>query len=291
MPLRGFYCSDGKTVDKLDCYKECRNLVKSNGNLLPQRCRSLKYLVTVGNDYPWRGKPSVTQLINPTRMSYLKITEDYYIEPNDRAFAVLGSWSHSKLDIFGKKHDLISELKLDWEISGILDALEPDETNPECYKIIDHKTWGSYAVAKPKQREATLQLNYYKYLVENNEQLAKALGKPIKISQLLVECIIRDGDTWIANKRNVDNKVCFIPLPIVDTAEITTFFNKKKEDLLYYLDKKELPPMCSYEERWKGKMCSKFCDVRLICPAGRQVNSKKLNGTNIITDKKRLDIK
>jgi len=90
----------------------------------------------------WTGKPSTTQLLNPTRMEFLKITKDYAITPQERAFALLGTQHHRRLEIIAKKiAELEAEKKLSDNINtGILDLLEPDNGK---WILTDYKTWGS----------------------------------------------------------------------------------------------------------------------------------------------------
>jgi len=45
----------------------------------------------------WKGKISATQGLNGTRMEYLKLTHEYSEKPTDRAFALLGTFHHLKM--------------------------------------------------------------------------------------------------------------------------------------------------------------------------------------------------
>ncbi len=266
MPLKGFYCPDGQKIAKEDCFTQCR---------MGSRCRSLKYLSSAGYDRPFTGTFSTTQLINPTRMAYLKITTDYYVEPNDRAFAILGTSAHARLDLFAKRMDLVSELRIkNGDIAGILDALEPDDNQPDCFKLIDSKTWGSYAVQKTVQTDTTLQLNHYKYLAEHDDALSNAIGRPIKIVKLLVEVIVRDGGTWIAKDRKVSDKVTFIEIPIMDEGKVVEYFARKKSALQNALDIHTLPPVC--DDTWNWRRCKAFCDHWRECPEGLKLNIRRV---------------
>lgn len=121
-------------------------------------------------------------LLNPTRLEYLKLTKDYAIDPTDRAFALLGTRHHKRLELVAKKIEgLIAEKKLDSDEvqkhSGILDLLEPDELQDGYYKLIDYKSWGSFMVAlilgrgdkngDYERMQTTLQLNDYRLKVES----------------------------------------------------------------------------------------------------------------------------
>ena len=134
MPLKYFNCPDNKTRPIKDCLKGCP---RPEG-----RCLRLPTLYEIGKDRPWKGKASTTKLLNPTRMEYLSITSDYSITPKSRAFSLLGSRHHYKLEQAGKQLDGIEvEKYLEGDHTGILDLLEPDELKAGFYVLTDYKTW------------------------------------------------------------------------------------------------------------------------------------------------------
>lgn len=266
MPLKGFICTDKQKVAKEDCYNRCR---------LNNPCHTLRYLLEAGYDREWTGKPSCTQLINSTRLEYLKITSDYYINPDDRAFAILGTRSHWKLDKIAKsREEIISEYHLDGDQVGTLDCLEPDRTNGG-YILTDNKTWGAYSVAKAQKgdiEDTELQLNFYRLKAETDQKLKELLGE-VKINKLQIEAIVRDGGTTSAYKLGINKRTYQIPIKILDNETIINFFNNKAKLLLHYLNKKELPPVCTIKENWKWKRC-KTCDVAEFCPEGKRIRKR-----------------
>jgi len=269
MPLTAFICPDGKTRPVKECLEKCP---RPEG-----RCLSLPALHEIGRQREWKGEASTTQLLNPTRLEYLKLTCDYAINPTDRAFALLGTRHHQRLEMVANKIEgLIAEKKLDsndvQKHSGILDLLEPDELQDGAYKLIDHKSWGSYAVAKILGRsnngeyerlQAALQLNDYRLKVE---------GVGFKISRLIVQATVRDGGTYIAKKNEVPEKMLMIPIERLDDDFVVSYFSDKNKALMDALKNKELPPMCDYEGRWANRRCKGFCDVVSFCPEGRMMN-------------------
>jgi hypothetical protein len=141
MPLKFFICPDNTRIEIAECLKKCP---RPEG-----RCLSLPTLIAVGYTRPWTGKPSTTQLINGTRLSYLQITKDYAIDPFGSAFALLGTRHHRRLEAISRKLNVLSEEKLEGEVSGILDLLTVDElVDYEAYELWDYKTSGSYKIAK-----------------------------------------------------------------------------------------------------------------------------------------------
>lgn len=277
-PLKGFYCPDKQTISKEDCFIKCR---------LGQRCRSLRYLVMAGDDRKYNGKFSTTQLLNAPRVEYLKIITPYYINPDDRAFAVLGTRGHAKLDYIVKsREEIISEYFLDGDQTGILDALEPDCQNDGMWVMTDDKTWGSYKVyAAIKEGDIgreTMQLNNYRVKAENDKKLAEIVGKPIKVSRLQIEAIVKDGSTKNASMNGLEPGAIFmISVPKLPDTQVIDYFCKRGEYLQKCLDSETLPRVCTAEENWNWKMCRKFCDIWFACPEGRKINARRLANDNL----------
>ena len=259
--LKYFDCEAGR-IPIEECLNKCP---RPEG-----RCLSLPTLKTIGAARQWKGTPSVTQLINPTRMEYLKLTEDWAVTPKDMAFALLGIRHHSKLEDAAKLLGLDAEVKLTGEVSGILDLLEPDELNGG-FKLIDYKTWGSYAVAKNiglkdsgnDIEDVQWQLNYYRMLAEE---------AGIKVSRLFVQVCVRDGGTYVAKKNGIEEKLMLLQIDKLEDSKVKRFFSAKRFALMNALENKSLPELCEVNERWGGRRCKGYCPVAEHCPEGRLVN-------------------
>ena len=128
MPLRYLNCPDGVRRHINVCLDKCP---RPEG-----RCLSLPTLISVSRQREWTGKPSTTQLINGTRLAYLQIVHDYAVDPFDRAFALLGTRHHMRLEKVAQTLNALSEEKMDGDDTGILDLLVPDETvDHEAYEL------------------------------------------------------------------------------------------------------------------------------------------------------------
>jgi len=265
MPLTEFICPDGERRP----INTCEQCPRPEG-----RCLSLPTLRDAAQERPWSGTPSTTQLLNPTRMEYLKITKPYAISPESRAFAMLGTKHHKRLEIMAIEiNGLIMEKKLSGEVTGILDLLEPDELNPGFYKLIDYKTWGAFALAKHlgfngngeyERRNLALQLNNYRIMAES-------AGFPI--SRLLVQCTVRDGGTASAHKQGIHDRFYWIPVEKLDNDDVIEYFMVKADALITAVNTDTMPELCPYDERWNGRRCKGFCDVAEWCPEGAKVNN------------------
>ncbi len=237
MPLSYFNCPDSIKRPVKECLERCP---RQEG-----RCLSLPTLYEVGKSREWKGLPSTTQLLNPTRASYLQIIKDYAIDPFEQAFSLLGIRHHKRLEVVAKKLEgLISEQQFTNEInSGMLDLLEPDELYPDCWKMTDYKTWGAYSVAKIlgiaengeyERRQTQLQLNDYRIKAES-------LG--LKISRLFVQACVRDGGTKSAYQQKIDFRMRLIPIDKLPDEEVIDYFHHKQQALLSSLENKSLPEL------------------------------------------------
>jgi len=283
--LQYFICPDGRKVKVKDCLQECVN---------HNRCLTLPTLRAIARQREWTGVPSVTQLLKPTRMAFLEITTDYAIDPDDHAFALVGTQHHEKVARFDF-NVLAEEALKAFSVTGIPDLLE--EENSE-FVLTDYKLLGSFKIRKclglvekkipdpsgevykrsgkgfkkgdlkmittfevdknkVDMRDYELQLNMYRILYEK-------IGFPI--ARMRIQATCREGkQLYIAQQRGIERNIYLIPVKKIDDKECITYFSKKREALLSALERKKLPPKCAGWEAWDGRRCD-FCDVHEFCP-------------------------
>jgi len=87
-------------------------------------------------------KPSVTELLNGTCQAYLERTRDYYIDPQEQAFALLGTTHHKVLEENASESDAEQEVEL-WGITGIADLYDSKTKN-----LVDYKSTGAFKASK-----------------------------------------------------------------------------------------------------------------------------------------------
>ena len=292
----GFICPDGRQV----CFEEC-----FAGCVMGERCLTKSTLAHLSRVRPWTGTPSTTQLINGTRLEYLKIVADYYVAPPRMAFALLGTKVHLGLADADTDVSLLEEQLDENAVSGRPDNYEL-EPGAEGGTLTDYKTWGSYKVARalgivsekvrdptgavykrsgngfkagdPKTvtrfrrdpstvdlREVELQLNHYRLMYE-------AAGFPV--TTLQVEAIVRDGNTITATGRGVDREIYVIPVRILPNDEVHRFFDAKAKALKHAVETGTMPEPCAQDERWNGRRCAGYCDVWESCDLGRSAHQE-----------------
>jgi hypothetical protein len=190
--------------------------------------------------------------------------EDYSVDPKERAFLLLGTRHHQHLDGVAQKLKCISEQRMiSDEITGCADLLEP--ISGDAYRLIDMKTWGSYACKKAMKgdtKDVSLQLNSYRIMFEELD---------FKVKELFVQVTVRDFTAKTPEIDGITEKMFLIPIPMMPDAEVKDYFMRKSETLLSCLHDKRLPEFCSYEERWGNRRCVSYCDVREFCPEGSKM--------------------
>lgn len=257
MPAIGFICPDNEKVLFEECFKECRI-----GFILPaERCKAIPFLKRVSWQRKWTGVPSVTELLQGTREMWLKITRDYYINPDNRTYALLGTGIHGVLEKL-TTGDHLSEERLIGDIcSGQFDFYDG-----ESQILFDYKTWSSYKLAdldKPEKRASSLlqtsiQLSYYR------DVLKEHLPEGYTVKKLAVQVINRDGGTWVSRSRGIVERSPLILINGVSSHWVKKYLNRKKE-LLEEALKKDYAPPCRRTDSWGGRKCNGYCDVAEIC--------------------------
>lgn len=288
----GFYCPDKVAIRHEDCLKQCR---------MAHRCVTLPTLYLMARTRAWKGLPSVTQCLKGTMEAFLTITKDYYVSPQNLAFALLGTKHHQMLDDSAKKLlGIVSEERFDDEdVGGTADVLELSTTDNV---LTDYKTWGSYKVAKAlgftksdvptgefyksgerkgqektrsvkgfnpaksDMKDAVLQVNRYRIALQKAGH---------KIDRMQIQATVRDGGVAAAYKYDLKDNIYLIPIPFMEDAEVMNYFANKSECLLTALSTGVWVTPCSQEERWDDdRKCKKYCAVADQCVYGQEVLAK-----------------
>lgn len=289
--LKGYICPDGKQTDLDDCLnKPCR---------MGERCMTVPTLALIAEEREWNGVASTTQLISGTMETYLKLTEDYYIDPDSRTFMLAGTKHHKGLEDKAKELGLPAEVAM----SGDRDIIDLIEYEDGGFVLTDYKLWGSYKVASalgivqvgkepdpsgevykrsgkwgkagdPKlipvwgrnpdevdKYDVTLQLNRYRVMWE-------AYG--VTVAKMRVQATVRDGGTITAKNRGVLKNSYMIPIEPMDNSEVEDYFQLKDDQIHYALENGWNTP-CNQHECWQGRKCEDYCDVAFACPRGQTV--------------------
>ena len=299
----GFICPDGESILISEC-------IAQNGCRLGKRCLTRATLMELGKVRLWEGKPSVTQLLNGTYETFLRITEDYAESPDDMAFRLLGTRSHAGLEDHEVDGALI-EYRTEGSdgVGGTFDILE---TEGGWNVLTDYKYSGAFKVAKAlgayevyedhatdvyKQKTTitvdgekicrlkgeSKVIKYTKFdlrrqdcyhlILQLNKYRINLEEEGIKVDEMRIQTVVRDGGLMSATRYGLDRRIYLIPIPFLSDDEVNQFYKHKKEHLMVALDKGDCDTMCSPEENWGGRKCEKFCAVRDKC---KFMKNKKL---------------
>ena len=286
MSAVGFICPDEEIIKFEDCFKKCR---------MSERCMSIATLKVMSEKRPEERPPSTTELLAGTCESYLKRTEKFYINPQDRAFALMGTIHHLQLEnVELEEEKFLKEEKLEgFNITGILDFYDVDAQT-----LIDYKNTGSFKASKvlglthkmvpdplgtkykrsgrwgkagtiKKVKEFyqdenlkdygdwLFQVNMYRYLLE---------AKGHKVKAMKLQMNVRDAGTYTAKDRGIYKNIYYVDIPFVDNDILIPYFIDKRDRLLDHLSSKTIPQKCSETETWDGIKCRNYCEVRHLCP-------------------------
>jgi len=267
------------------------------------RCATRSYLKLVSRDRPWTGRPSTTQLIQGTMQAFLKITNEYAVSPDQRAFMVHGTSAHAKLEDSDDECSLLEQRfdSEDEDNTGISDVIETelgksvltdyktsgsykvakalgfhvvDESTGEVYKSGKHK--GEEKMRKVLKREPSAEDRWEWELQLNNYRI-KAQRKRLidKIDELKIQCMVRDGNTYIARSRGVFRNVYYFNIRILPDNEILSYFADKKKALEIALQQGFCKETCTAKENWDGLKCERFCEVSEFCRYGKYLRKQK----------------
>jgi hypothetical protein len=234
----------------------------------------------------------------------LRITKDYAVSPESRAFALLGSTHHKMLEGFA---DGKGEVKVEvMGIQGTCDMPEEVSGTDEC-DILDYKTWGSFRVARalgledvgkvpdpsgavytrggkwgpagsPKMvsifranagkadlANEVIQLNFYRVGLEKQGRKVRKLG---------IQATVRDGGTVTAKSYGVDRLIYMIEVPRIGDVDVMGWLLERKLELEDALISNSTR-VCSDTECWGGRRCQNYCDVAGFCVMGKMVKELK----------------
>jgi len=293
MPLKYFICPDNTKIETVNCLKE-------GGCRMGSRCATRTYLQLARKDRPWTGKPSTTQLISGTMQAFLRITNDYAISPDDRAFMLHGTKGHKSLEIDDEYSFLEEKFNdAETEITGIADVLEMENGKSI---LVDHKTSGSFKVAKAlgfyvedeptgevyksgkrKGEQKTRKImkrddskiDRWEWELQLNKYRLEYEKRGFKPDELKIQCVVRDGNTYMARSRGVFRNIYYFNIRILPDKEVITYFERKKAALEKALKQGYWKDTCTKEENWDGLKCESYCEVSEFCKYGKYLKRER----------------
>lgn len=294
MPLKWFICPDGNRIEPQACLTE-------GGCRMGDRCATRSYLHMARSERPWTGKPSTTQLISGTMQAFLKLTKDYAVSPDKRAFMINGTNGHRNLEGYDDEYSILEEKFTDGDETGIADVYEQEKN----YGILtDHKISGSYKVAKAlgwyiteeptgeffksgarrgqEKMRKILRRDPARADVEDwewqlNKYRIEFEKRGFPVHEIRIQCIVRDGNTFVARSRGVFRNVYYFKIKKLDDKVVLDYFKAKREALAKALEQGFWTDPCTAKENWDGLKCASYCEVAEHCSLGKYLKREKEN--------------
>ena len=293
MSLTHVQCPNGTLAPVDICLSYCQH-----------PCATLPTRRLLTKEREWKGKASTTQLLNGTMLEFLKITNSYSIDLQDRVFILLGINTHGVLEESAKQLNIPAEIALS-EDRDIFDLLEPCQDG---FVLSDYKVWGSYKVAKalgvipsgkkpdpsgelykssgkwgkagtPKMIdtfeihpekgemwETELQLNRYRVMLSDRN---------VKIIKMQLQIMVRDFSTRIGDRRGLEQGMYLTDVRVIPDVDVRRYFAEKEEALALALKQGHWEHTCTERECWDGVRCKGYCDVASLCPRGIMYEGEK----------------
>lgn len=292
MPITQFRCRDGEFISVKKC-------ISKGGCRMGTRCALLPYLEAVGEEREWRGITPSRAGTGPRKL-FLERTTNYAVDPDKRAWAVLGIGTHWRLSLHKYTYNVFSEEPLDEEKKkGIPDVLQQDEYRDGYFILGDYKTWGSFKVAKCKgivkiaeqildsktgqparfksgKRKGELKtrqkivvdpkkIDMYAEELQLNRYRIFFEEYNYPISEMWIQVISRDGGTQIAFSRGIMTNTSMIPVKRLPDEQVKQYYITLSNELTVAM-KTGIVRKCNPFESWDGRRCSvAWCENYWAC--------------------------
>lgn len=195
------------------------------------------YRAIADNPYETREGFSVTELISPPRMAWLRALHDPERDVKDEANTLIGNAVHSYLDANSKDYE-DTEIRLSVELDGQTIHGQPDYYHTGLKHLIDYKTTGITSWSKEKE-DWEQQANTYAYILRKN-------GKPVERISIL--CVFKDWSPMRAQFKGdyPPSSIALKELPIWPDEECEGYI---RERLALHLNRNS-GTLCTDEDRW-----------------------------------------
>jgi hypothetical protein len=191
----------------------------------------------------------------------------------------------------------------DEEMKGTADSLEVDEVDEGKFILTDHKTWGSFKVAKalgivsetieetildedgkpvllksgpnkgnPKTKQtnvirqdtAKVDLRSEEYQLNRYRIFYESYG--FSISRMQIQVVSRDGGTYVAKNRGITRNLYIIPIKRLLNKDVLDFYTQLSNEVTEAF-KTGYARLCNFWESWERRRCAGFCEIADACRA------------------------
>lgn len=282
MPAKWFKCPDGEVIEIAECIRGCR---------MEEPCMATPLAITLGYNRPPPKVPrfSASQGLTGVRQKYLELTNFYVVDPQGRADMIMGTAAHTRLEDGASGDRFVCEQYFKNAYTSCFIDLYERHT-----KILwDYKTWGAFKVKKalglvksvvpsgefykvngknfkkgdPKMMEVWArdpkEVDLYDVELQMNMERI-LIHKQLPVEKMKVQAIVKEP-LWSVRKHGIMQKLYTFDVKFLPDEEVVSVYKTKTEQLREAFVSGEVPGYCTEGERWGGRKCEKFCEVRDIC--------------------------
>jgi hypothetical protein len=279
--LVGFTCpKNGKNVKFDYCFDEC-----------PETCYSLPLLhaLSRGGRVKKEGIFSVTEILNPPQIVFLRRKFEHYAKPESLIWATFGTAWHAVVEkekgVLEERYPGRFDVEKSFEIAidGIGLTGRIDLYDHERKELIDYKTTKGYSVKK--MRRGDWEGNNYKW----QQNIYRVFAYP-DARRMTLSCAVKDHSNKMWEREKIPPQVR-IPVPMIDDSVVIAEVKKLMNEHAYYEKAKaEEVPQCLREDMWfttsprspdfgVPRRCRDYCDVCDVCPQYQKfLSSRRRNG-------------
>lgn len=272
--IKYFRCPNGDKVEVKDCLAGCDH-----------PCLTLPTRIFASRTRKWDGKTfSTTQLLQPTLLSFLKLTQPETVAPMDTLQAGLGTAGHALLEGCIPQ-DYIGEFRMlndKGTISG-----QPDLIDLKNHILYDYKFVAAFSLAmmlgyerkgywyefkrgaRKGQKEWRYRYemggtpDYHNYDWQQNCYRLLLAEKGIRIDKMVLQVTAKESDAT-CKQLGLDKRTYLIELPKYDDDVVRKKFDDAYSKLKAALDTNTIPEKC--DDTWDGRRCAGWCSVNEFCP-------------------------
>lgn len=269
-------CPDSETIDAQECIANCR---------MKERCLAVPLLVHASRTRKYdRTNFSVTEVLSPTLIIYLKAKYGEVIDPRTSLPSAIGTATHALLENC-LPVGYAGEFRLAADgVTGQMDCIDIKGKT-----LYDYKVTSAYKVAtmlgkkyggiykeitrgknKGKKKWVTQWkdggTHHYGDYCKQQNLYRILLGKHgIEINDMYLQCIIKEPMSALVDF-NLDKLCYLIKLPKMNDERLWSYAVYKRNALVNAIQNDILPKQCSPKDTWNGKRCKSYCSVAHVCP-------------------------
>lgn len=282
MPAKWFVCPDGEVIEIEKCITECR---------MDEPCMATPVAITLGYNRPPPKIPrmSASQGLTGVRQKYLELTTFFVVNPQNRADSIMGTAAHTRLEEGASGDRFVSEQYFKNAYTSCFIDLYERHTRI----LWDYKTWGAFKIKKalglvkarvpsgefykvngknfkkgdPKMMDVWTrdpeQVDLYDVELQMNMERI-LIQRTLPVKQMKVQAIVKEP-LWSVAKHGIDRKLYTFDVKRLDDERVIEVYKNKTEALREAFRTGEVPDYCTEAERWGGRKCERFCEVREAC--------------------------